>query len=531
MSQVKAAGKRLVVIGGGISGLSFLHYVRNFAKFFKKEDRLGKMILVETNDYMGGSISSKRFEDGISHELGPRSLRTTGKGPVNNLILLEELKMGDLIRPVFSFSPAARNRYIYLDNKLHKAPQRGANIFYRIPKANSFLFKSVIHDLRTKKMDLSGFENEDPPLYDFIKHRFGHNVAEYLLVPLMRGITASDARLLSTKALFGEFLQQEQAYGSIIKGILKPPLNSTPHDELYPNEVMNSEIIKKLKKDQVSAFIVKGGLQTITERIADSLMNTNTDGKLSIYNQTKAIAIRLDSNDYNEVEDEDEDGAPCSVRVQTIDGDQVDIKSDHIVAALPSSELYKLLENSFSNSDLDCFAGIRDTKHSPVATVCLEFRKKGKEFKLVDNSGGYLSHPSSDSCALGTFFDSSYFPDEEHPDVTKLTCMFGGSWYKEIFGTSDLNQVSNAQLEDMALKEIRNVLKITQDPYRIISILWKTGIAMYEPGHKERVQMARDMIDSMSIPITLIGQSYDGIALGDVTFSARRKAYEFIKKL
>lgn len=483
------------------------------------------MTVFESNNYMGGSIKTELFDDGMVHELGPRSIRTSGFRAQNTVALLEHLGLTDRILPVLAKSAASKNRFIYSQGRMHTVPTSLKEVFKKLPGSNSRLISAIMRDLRTEKMNLEQYQDGDPPLYDFVKHRFGPDVAENILDPLMRGITAGDARKLSTRALFSDLIDKEQAYGSVVKGMAKPPVSKMPHDELFPHDVLESKLLDKFQKDGVLSYNLSTGLQTLPEYLSNALLNTNEDGAISIFNQTRVRAL-----EFNVLKD-DFETVPCMVEVETVDGDLLKIEADHVVAAIPSKQLAELLPKNLPETQKKAFDMVTSIPHSPVGCVCVEYRYLSKVPKVID-SFGFLTHSKAGSRVLGISFDSSMFPQIDKPHKsTRMTAMIGGSWFKEVLGTADPNQVTNNQLEQIALEEISKILGIQDEPHKVSTLLWKTGIAQYRPGHKGSLREARQIFKEQSVPITLLGQSYDGVAVNDVVFAARMAAHGFVKSL
>lgn len=526
-AMAQLGGKRLVVLGGGLAGLSYVHYMRNFLAASNKNHLISKITLLEANNYMGGSVKSNLFDDGMVHELGPRSVRTQGARAKNTIVLLEQLGLEDKLVCIYPDSGAAKNRYIFNNGQLHKIAVSFWTLLSKLPNSKTTLAGAIIKDLRTQKMNLDVYPDRDPSLYDFFAHRFGEDVAENVVDPLFRGITAGDARKLSTRALFGDLLDKEQVYGSLFKSINKPPTSKSRHDDLFPHDITNSKLLEKFDKEKFISYNIKTGLQTLPEHLSNSLLNTNENDTLSIFNETKVVSISFDRDDDG---DDDDDQAPCRVKVKTVDGDYVDIPADHIVSALPSTELAKVLPESLKHKVLH---NITKIPHSPVGCVCVEYRDlKKKKLPDVINSFGFLTQSKAGSRVLGIAFDSAMFPEIDEPhNSTRMTCMIGGSWFKEVVGTDNLDEVQDTQLEQIALEEIRKILKLNDEPFRISTYLWKTGIAQYEPGHKGRLDETRSNIKNLSIPLTLLGQSYDGVAVNDVIFASRLAADEFVNSL
>ncbi len=136
---------RLAIIGGGISGLSTVNYLFNKFKcyFFKLSYTsfvsfhtykayyinkfslpIAEVLLYEGSSRFGGWINSKQVEfngDKFHFEKGPRTLRlATGElKEMNSLQIASELNLGPSVEVIPNSHPAARNRYIYYNNKIN----------------------------------------------------------------------------------------------------------------------------------------------------------------------------------------------------------------------------------------------------------------------------------------------------------------------------------------------------------------------------------------------------------------------------
>ena len=61
---------------------------------------------------------------------------------------------------------------------------------------------------------------------------------------------------------------------------------------------------------------------------------------------------------------------------------------------------------------------------------------------------------------------------------TRVTCMMGGSWFPELFGSPD--EVKTDTLDNAALESIGEQLRITQDPLLMQTTICKKCIPVYE---------------------------------------------------
>ena len=65
--------------------------------------------------------------------------------------------------------------------------------------------------------------------------------------------------------------------------------------------------------------------------------------------------------------------------------------------------------------------------------------------------------------------------------------MMGGAWFDKMFGTNP----SMSELDSIALKHLKSILNLKEDPISKIVKIHRKCIAQYTVGHKQRVQHAR----------------------------------------
>jgi len=191
------SGKRskVVVVGGGISGLSTAWYV-------KKERPDLDVVVLESDPEPGGTARSVERE-GYTIDLGPNGFLTNVK---SSLELAEELGLGpELLRA----SDEATKRFIIKDGKLCALPMSpGAFIKTPLLSAGGKLRVLMEPFVRRKHPD-------DETVFGFTARRLGLEFAESFVEPMVLGITTGDARKTSLDGLFPRMRQMEQEYGSL----------------------------------------------------------------------------------------------------------------------------------------------------------------------------------------------------------------------------------------------------------------------------------------------------------------------------
>ncbi|GAV06379.1 hypothetical protein RvY_16388 [Ramazzottius varieornatus] len=153
----------VAVIGGGISGLSAAHALSKHGG-----DKVGKVVLYEASQRVGGWLQSTQFEDGSLFEHGPRSVRNSANAALQ---LVEEVGLADQVISIPRTHPAAIKRMIYAKGQLNLLPNKAEDLFSVTPPLTTKLLKPLFRELWVKKS-----KEEDESVYDFFGRRFGDQV-------------------------------------------------------------------------------------------------------------------------------------------------------------------------------------------------------------------------------------------------------------------------------------------------------------------------------------------------------------------
>ncbi|MGE0266827.1 MAG: protoporphyrinogen oxidase [Candidatus Omnitrophota bacterium] len=194
--------KNIVVIGGGISGLSTLHYLKK-----KYQDRPDVSIkLFEKKAAAGGVIHSQKEADAI-FETGAGSF--LNQQPLT-FELVRELGMQDQL---VEASSAMKTRYLCIDQKLYPAPVSPL-------KLAGFPFLSVKDKFRLMaERSVKPGNNPMETVHKFVSRRLSAKWADLLADPMVSGIYAGDAKEIIFKDAFPKLYGYEQMYGSVYKGL------------------------------------------------------------------------------------------------------------------------------------------------------------------------------------------------------------------------------------------------------------------------------------------------------------------------
>ena len=189
---------RLVIVGGGISGLSLAYFL------LEKKPSLD-IVIFESEEKAGGKIWTDKAagflcEGGVNGFLDnrPRTLELVSK------LALTPLRSSD----------KARKRYIFSDGKLHLLPESPVSFF-------SSDLLSIYGRLRILwEIFAPRGGHGDETLAAFAKRRLGKEAYEKLIDPMASGIYAGDPEKMSLKSCFPRIHELEQKYGSLIRAMI-----------------------------------------------------------------------------------------------------------------------------------------------------------------------------------------------------------------------------------------------------------------------------------------------------------------------
>jgi protoporphyrinogen/coproporphyrinogen III oxidase len=202
---------RLVVVGGGISGLAAAHRAVEIAR---QRGRALDLTLLEGADRLGGTIQTER-RDGFLVECGPDSFISEKPWA---LALCRRLGLEDrLVRTDDRY----RSAFVVHRGRLHALPE---GFQMMAPTRLAPLLASSLFSWRGKArmaLDLVLPRGGDPDesLGAFVRRRLGREALERVAQPLIGGIYTADPDSLSLAATMPRFLEMERRDRSVILGM------------------------------------------------------------------------------------------------------------------------------------------------------------------------------------------------------------------------------------------------------------------------------------------------------------------------
>lgn len=339
----------VVILGGGIGGLSTAYYLLRNTK--------RKVILLEGSSRLGGWIRSEKQPNGLIFEHGPRTLRPVGEAGANTLNLLEELDLTDSVKPILLSDPASKNRFVYVNGKLHALPSSFSSLFKKIPPFSKPLISAVGRDWRAVRKCV-----HDESIYDFVERRFGKELADYGISPLICGVCGGDAKNISAQFLLKDFYDKEKKYGSVIKGVLREFFEKKQVYEI-------GALAKAARKGFWSSYAFREGMEILPKTLAAKIEQKDA----TILKSTPIMGLNL--------------------RKKVVRTEKDEIPFDSVVSTLPAYSLSKLLYDDHYPVAKE----LAQIPYASVITVNLAYSKN-----LLNVHGfGFLTPPSEKLPILG----------------------------------------------------------------------------------------------------------------------------------
>jgi protoporphyrinogen/coproporphyrinogen III oxidase len=198
--------KNVVVIGGGISGLSAAYDL----------ERASVSCTVLEKQARPGGVIETRVAGECTLDCGPDSFLSAKP---EALTLITEL---GLENEVIGSNDHQRTTYIWKHGRLIALPE---GVMMIVPSRIMPMAKSPLLSWGTKlRMAAEYFrkpgDGGDRSVAEFVIDHFGQESLDYLAEPLLSGVYGGDPARLSVASVLPRFLQMEAKYGSLVRGVL-----------------------------------------------------------------------------------------------------------------------------------------------------------------------------------------------------------------------------------------------------------------------------------------------------------------------
>ncbi len=451
--------KKIAVIGGGITGLATAYYLQRYSH--------GSLdvTLIDGAQRFGGKVTSAT-EHGFVVEGGPDSFITK---KVATLELCKSLGLDDQLLPSNS---SGKTTYVWSRGDLRPMPE--GMLLMAPTMILPFLRSNLISWPGKLRMGMEMLipphvSESDESLASFVRRRLGAEALEKIAGPLMAGIHAADPETLSLRSTFPMFLEMEQKYGGLLRGVM---LQRRARQQMSGKQATPP-------RPAPMFMALRGGLQ----QLVDGMLAELPPEALLLNRRVLGVG-----RDRGRFEIAVEDGT-C-------------LEADEVVFATPAYVTADLLQ------DVDPLlaSSLRSIRYVSTATVSLGFRQE--DMKRPLNGSGFVVPRSEKRRITACSWSSTKFNHRAPADCALIRVFVGGA------SAEQLAEMDDAALVDLARQELRATMSIDAEPVMARAYRWPKGNPQYEVGHRERVSEI-DRMTASHPGLHLAGAAYHGAGVPD----------------
>jgi len=461
----------VAVVGGGIAGLA--------AAFFLREVPC-RVTVLEGSPRLGGKLSVSEIA-GVMVDEGAEALlfrRPEGTG----LVAAAGLE-GELTWPG---TTAAR---IWSRGRMYPLPRRQV---LGVPAdlaelADTGLLSS--DGMARARQDLglpATARDGDVPVAAFVAARFGHEVVDRLVDPLLAGVYAGRSEELSFEATLPAVAAESRKHASLAEaaGALLPD----PAGPRAPDPVPVFTTLAGGLGELPAAVAAASGASVRTNVMVRALDRTATGWRLTVGSRH----------------------------------DEEYLTADAVILAVPGSPAARLLGGA--PGAVAAVAALREIRYASMAIVTLAYQAAA--FPRPLEGSGYLVPAADGRPVKAVTFSTVKWPHLRHAGdgLHIVRCSLGR------IGEESLLQSGDAELARLAAEDLTAATGAQRAPVAARVTRWGGGLPQYTVGHLDRVARIRSAVAAQP-GLAVCGAAYDGVGIPACVATARAAAGQIAAQL
>lgn len=465
-----------MIVGGGITGLAAAHRLVELKRQASVD--LG-ITLLEASERIGGVFGTEQIGD-YTIECGADSFITNKPGGID---LAVRLGMQDRL--------ITTNEHFRRSLILHRGKPVETPVGFNL-LAPAKIWPMVTTPLLSMKGKLRAAQelfirkkstNDDESLADFVRRRFGTEMLDRIVQPMVGGIYTSDPERLSLMATLPRFLELEKTYGSLIRGMRQSAKESVKQEAA--------------SGARYGLFVTpRSGMQDLLTTLLAAIQ---TDVEIRFGAKAKSV-----------------DTTPTGLSVQFSSGEP--LAADGVVLALPSFQSAELLRRF----DATLAAGLDEIEYASSAIVVSGHKLSDISHPL--NAFGLVIPHCEGRRILAVSFLNRKFPGRAPGDRAILRTFVGGAMQPEEFDRTD------DEIAETVLSELHDILGVHGEPDFVRIARYPRGMPQYTVGHLERVSRIQSLASQYD-RIALAGNAFTGVGIPDCVQSGELAANSIWKNI
>lgn len=475
--------KRIAVVGGGISGLAAAFHLSEA----RRQGTPLEEYLIEASPRLGGALCTEQV-DGCVVETGADSFLTEKR---DALELCQQLGIAD---QVIGSQDQQRRTLILHRGKLVPLPE---GFEFLVPTRLLAVARTPLLSLRDK-LALAAEVFARPPerqtdesVASFVQRHFGSSLLENIVDPLLTGVYGGDSHLLSAAAVLPRFVELEQKWGSLVRGMRHAARERRQQGNRQPGG-------GNARLPIFSAL--RGGLGSLVAALQERL-----DDNRVVCGRPLLRIARL--------------AGPTGVGSYrlTFEGNHSFV-ADAVVLALPAYESARLLHS------LDSKLAERLSEIPYSSSLILALGYDAAALKGLPTGFGFLVPRKEKRRLIACTFVGQKFAGRVPPNRVLLRCFLGGVRDEAVL------ELSDAEVAATVKQELQSILGITAEPLFLRVYRWRKALAQYTVGHQERLSAIQRHLTSHR-GLYLCGNAYQGIGVPDCIRSGKQATEACLRQL
>jgi oxygen-dependent protoporphyrinogen oxidase len=473
MPQQAPSPEHVVIVGGGVSGLAAAWFASERARHLGHPLRL---TVLEASPRFGGALGTDHRDgfllehaaDQFLYQAPPLKALLTGLG------LDADLIAPNRVNPAICVWARGRLRPFP-----HGMPLAVPTALWPFLTSDLLTWGGKLRVLAEALMAADLTEPEDESLYSFFARRFGPELADVVVGPVLAGIYSGDPDAISIQATFPRFPAMLRAHGSVLLGAIAAapaapapptPAPSAPH--LPPGAgVMGGA-------STGSPFrTLRRGVGALIDALARRLEATPG---VTLATHTHALSVRRD---------------PAGFRVDLADRDP--LTASRVVMALPTSRAAETLRDGFG----DVAWHLDGLEATTSAGMYLAFDAQRAP---IPRTIGMLMPRSPAWTIRGVSVASHKFPGRAPEGCHLLRAFIGGEGH-----TADVD-LDDDTLRARVLHDLHRMTGLRAQPLWTHTRRYRRQTPQYRVGHLNQVAILRRRLPPN---LHLIGNAYSGVGI------------------
>jgi protoporphyrinogen/coproporphyrinogen III oxidase len=468
-----AAGRHVVVVGGGVAGLAAAHVL-------SRDGGPGlRVTVLEGSPHFGGKL---RVSDlaGVPVDEGAESL------------LLRRPEAAALATDAgLTLEPAATtSARLWSRGEMHPLP---TGTVMGIPADLRQLAGTGL--LTTREMARIPLDSwlprtrvrDDVSVGRYVDARLGRAVRDRLVEPLLGGVYAGRADQLSLAATLPQLMPYVRRERSLLAAVRASRDAPSPAGSTAPPPAVFGA--------------PRGGVGRLPEALAGRLQSAGVELR------TRATVRELRRT-------------PTGWRlVVGSTRDPEEVLADAVVLAVPAAPAARLLRAEAPAAATE----LSQVRSASMAVVALAFPSSA--FAERPAASGFLVPPVDGRTVKAVTFSSTKWG--WYADAAPGTVVVRASLGR--VGEEAVLQREDAELVDLALADLTDALGVTDPPLDARVTRWGGGLPQYAVGHLDRVARVRAAVATRP-GLAVCGATYDGVGIAACIATAERAAHEVLRQ-